>query len=183
MASMDSSEVIVCSNCGAEVGSRSTCPSCGMLISPQSEGADQIGRDETLKLIESTNQNLESSGTRAAESAFGLGCFLGGLIGLVLLVSVFILGIRNWILLGILGMVLVIIALGAAVGISTRAKSATMDQTYERSTKRDIEQFLLVNRLSRREFDQLAHQVLPKEAPLRKYLRSADVLEIGSAEE
>ncbi len=183
MASTNSSEVMPCPNCGVEVGSRDTCPACGAPIAPLLEEPDQTRWDEMSRLIESNNQNLVSAGIRAAESAFGLGCFLGAMMGMVLLVIVFALGSRNWILIGILGMVASIIAVGAAVGISTRAKSATINKAYERSAKHEIERFVLVNHLGRLEFDSLADQVLSKEAPLRKYLRLSNTPETGAAEE
>jgi hypothetical protein len=183
MAGIDSSEALLCTNCGAVVGSRIYCPACGAPAAPHLEVPDQSQQDEVRHFIESTDQDLVNAGTRAAESAFGLGCFLGAMVTVVLVVIVFILGSRNWILLGILAMVAIIIAAGAAVGISTRAKSATINKSFQRNTQVDIDRFIQVNHLDRIDFEVLADQVLSKEAPLRKCLGLYDRVETRTDEE
>jgi predicted phage tail protein len=120
-------------------------------------------------LINAANQDLVKAGTGAAESAFGLGCSLGTIVGLLILVVVLLLGARNWILLAILAMGIALVAAGVSALISTRAKSATMGATYDRQVKAQIDGYVRTTGITRQEFDSLVNEVLQPDAPLRRY--------------
>jgi hypothetical protein len=162
-------EKVQCPNCGANVrASSASCPACGAPLSVAASVSDQ--REKMLALINTANQNLVKAGTGAAESAFGLGCSLGTIAGLLILAIVFLLGVRNWILLAILAMGTALVAAGISAIISSRAKSATIGATYDRDVKPEIEGYMRSNGITRQEFDALAYAVLDKDAPLRRCL-------------
>jgi hypothetical protein len=64
-----------------------------------------------------------------------------------------------------------LIALLAGVIISsmlaTRAKNATVEKTYQRVSKPEIERFIRANGMSEEDFTNLVASVLPESAPLR----------------
>ncbi len=160
---------IQCPNCGANVRQEDTaCPACGAPISH--EDSASLRRERTLELIGAFNQDLVQAGSGAAESAFGLGCSLGTIFGLALLVLIFLLGFRNWILLGLVAIGVTLVAAGASALVSARAKTATMVTTYERQVRPEIEKYMQANRFTRQEFDMLVEESLDKNAPLRRYL-------------
>lgn len=163
------SDQVVCPNCGAALrGDYATCPACGAPVSGASSTARR--REKILNIVGDANQNLVQAGSGAAESAFGLSCSIGTIFGLILLAIIFLLGFRNWIVLGIIAMGVTLVAAGVSVSLSARAKSATISGTYVREVEPKIENYLRSHRLTRREFDALAAETLDNSAPLRRYL-------------
>jgi hypothetical protein len=122
------------------------------------------------ELVETSNQRLVSSGTHAAESAFGIGCSLGGMATMALLLVVFVIGGRDWTLLAIVALVAILIAAGTSAWLANKAKSATIQTTYEREVGPQIERFVRANRLTGLEFGTFADQIVAENAPLRNYL-------------
>jgi len=170
-----------CPNCGASIRpDQSICPACGAPISPSDMASRS--REKASQMIRDANQNLVQAGAGAAESAFGLGCSLGVLLGLALLALIFILGSRNWILLGLVAIGAALFAAGASAIISARAKSATMAGTYARDVEPEIEKTIQSNRFTRQEFDALANEILDKNAPLRRYLSLPPETESANSE-
>ncbi|HEY5573189.1 MAG TPA: zinc ribbon domain-containing protein [Anaerolineales bacterium] len=170
-----------CPNCGASIRpDQSICPACGAPVSPSDMASRS--REKASQMIRDANQNLVQAGAGAAESAFGLGCSLGVLLGLALLALIFILGSRNWILLGLVAIGAALFAAGASAIISARAKSATMAGTYARDVEPEIEKTIQSNRFTRQEFDALANEILDKNAPLRRYLSLPPETESANSE-
>lgn len=170
-----------CPNCGASIRpDQSICPACGAPVSPSDMASRS--REKASQMIRDANQNLVQAGAGAAESAFGLGCSLGVLLGLALLALIFILGSRNWILLGLVAIGAALFAAGASAIISARAKSATMAGTYARDVEPEIEKTIQSNRFTRQEFDALANEILDKNAPLRRYLSLPPETEAANSE-
>jgi hypothetical protein len=164
------SQTTACPNCGANVSTQQTsCPACGapLYFEERSPAASQEAMRE---LVETSNQRLVSSGTSAAESAFGIGCSLGGMASMVLLLIVFAIGGRDWTLLAIVALVAILLAAGISAWLANRAKSATIQATYEREVGPQIERYVRANRLTGLEFGSLADGMIDEDAPLRNYL-------------
>jgi len=53
--------------------------------------------------------------------------------------------------------------------LATRAKNATVEKTYQRVSKPEIERFIRANGMSEEDFTNLAASVLPESAPLREF--------------
>lgn len=163
------SDQMVCPNCGAMLREGyATCPACGAPVSAAAPAAQR--REKILNMVGDANQNLVQAGSGAAESAFGLSCSLGTIFGLILLGIIFLLGFRNWIVLGIVTMGVTLVAAGVSVALSSRAKSATIAGLYAREVEPKIEHFLRNHRLTWQEFHALADETLDDNAPLRRYL-------------
>jgi len=130
--------------------------------------ADQ--REELRQLAESANEKLVKAGASSAEQAFGLGCSLGILPLLVVVIVLFILGIFNLI------MALIAITFGglALAGISAllsfRARSRAIGSLYQKEVGPEIDAYLSVRGLPRPQFDSLAGETISAEAPLRSFL-------------
>ncbi|HEX9617317.1 MAG TPA: hypothetical protein VGA03_07855 [Anaerolineales bacterium] len=159
-----------CPNCGANVLTQQTsCPACGAPL--YSENLSPEAKQEAMReLVETSNERLVSSGTSAAESAFGIGCSLGGMASLLLLLIVFAFGWRDWTLLAIVALVAILTATGFSAWLANRAKSATIRTTYDREVGPQIERYARENRLTGLEFSALADQIIAEDAPLRSYL-------------
>jgi hypothetical protein len=155
-----------CPNCGANVAAQAdACPACGAPLS-----ATRISQPALRQLLEASNQSLVKSGASAAESAFGIGCSLGGIATLVLVLATFILGGRDWTSLAIVALVAVLISTGVAAILAARARAATVAATYRRVVAPEIEKYVRANQITRPEFDALAVELVPEGAPLRSYL-------------
>ena len=159
-----------CYNCGAIVQPGSSCLACGAPLALTTRGMSSSATLEMTEFIEKNNQNLAQAGSAAAEAAFGLGCSIGAIFSLAVLVVVFVLGSRNWILMGLTAMGLALASAGVAAWLSTRAKEATLAATHQREIEPEIIRYLQARQLNRLEFDSLAHELLSDQAPLRKYL-------------
>ena len=170
MSLRESSPSTACPNCGANVSDEQTsCPACGAPLYSESQ-SPEASQQAVQELVETSNQQLVSSGTSAAESAFGIGCSLGGMVSMVLLLLVFAIGGRDWTLLAIVALVAILIAMGVSAWLATRAKFATIQTTYEREVGPQIERYIRANRLTGLEFGILADQIMAEDAPLRNYL-------------
>jgi hypothetical protein len=181
MSSDSAKDHLQCPNCGANLRpDQSICPACGAPVTPSDIASKS--REKASQLIRDANQNLVQAGAGAAESAFGLSCSLGVLLGLALLAVIFLLGSRNWILLGLVATGAALFAAGASAIISARAKSATMAGTYGRDIEPEIEKTIQSNLFTRQEFDALAHETLDKNAPLRRYLSLPPETEAANSE-
>jgi hypothetical protein len=53
--------------------------------------------------------------------------------------------------------------------LATRAKNATVEKTYQRVSKPEIERFIRANGMNEDDFTNLAASVLPESAPLREF--------------
>jgi hypothetical protein len=113
--------------------------------------------------------------------AFGIGCSLGGMVSMALLLVVFVLGGRDWTLLAIFALVAILISAGVSALLATRAKKATIDATYERVVRPEIDGFVRANRLTRLEFDAEVDKLVPASAPLRSFLTLPPRSEEGDA--
>lgn len=170
-----------CLSCGAELPANAAfCPACGNPIEsfPEETGkeTDESGKDLN-RLVEESNQNLFKRGAEAAEAAFGLGCSLGAILSGLLLVILFLVGVRNWIILGIAAFGAAILTTGISAFLALQARSNALKRTYDKTVNPQINQYLQAHQMTRPEFDALARVLIPGGSPLRTYITSPDQLE------
>lgn len=131
-------------------------------------------KHETLvgleELVETVNEKLRFAGADSAERAFGIGCLIGLLptVGVILLMFLFkvINVILTFVLLGLGSLVV----LGVAMLLSYQARQNSMTREYHRSVKAEIDQFLSEHELTQQQFLSLLHPILPESAPLTAFL-------------
>ncbi len=161
---------VQCRNCGAEVHAEAAvCPACGAPLAMAVSSAE--ADEESLReMLDSANASLLEAGAKAAESAFNLGCSLGFMVSFLLLALVFLLGVRNWIVLAIIGFGGILFTLVGASVVSGKAKRANIEGAYQRRVRRLIDQQLYNHGLTRQDFETFAHHTLSGDAPLREQL-------------
>ena len=160
-----------CPSCGRVLKSEfAFCPSCGETLSDSSVFAGFEDQD-LAEFITSANQYLSESGTNAAESAFGLGCYLGFIPVVLLLLILFLFGLRNWIILALIGLGAVLIITGIAALLSRRARATNIRTAYYREVEPQIESYLNKTSITRGEFISTVRELLPEDAPLLEYIK------------
>ncbi len=165
------SEERKCPSCGTVLKAEfAFCPSCGETLS---ESAEFTGfEDQDLaEFISSANQYLSESGTNAAESAFGLGCYLGFIPVAILILILFLFGLRNWITLALIGLGAVLITTGIAALLSRRARTTNIKTAYYREVEPQIETYLRKNSIPRGDFFTAVRDLLTEDAPLLEYIK------------
>lgn len=125
---------------------------------------------EIIGLAESFNEKMMSSGAKGAELAFGLGCGVGliPVVGIILLLFVF--GVITLIPAFFLLVVSMLTLAGVATLLANLARSNAQTRIYRTEVEAEISQLLSTFNISRQEFDLLAHWGLPGDAPLRSFL-------------
>lgn len=138
---------------------------------------------ELAGVVESLNEQLRSSGAGGAETAFGIGCGIGliPVVGITLLLWVF--GLINLILALFMFVVGMLALSGISILLANVARSNAFKRVYRTEVEPEILQYLSEQHLSRQEFDTLAHQMLPPDAPLQVYLSPILPVEVSSAGE
>ena len=162
-------ETLQCPNCGAPIQKRTNaCPACGSpLLS--SDGQIEDLAQSARQVVEDLNTYLVKSATSAAELAFSVGCTLGVIAILLLLVIVYFAITKTWTVVIVTGFIAMLIGVIISAMLATRAKNATVEKTYQRTTRPEIERFIRANGMSEEEFTDLAASVLPESAPLREF--------------
>jgi hypothetical protein len=129
-----------------------------------------VGQDEDIDaFVASINEKLTKAGTGNAEIAFGMGCGISIIpIGILLLV-LYILGLRGWVGFGLVVLIGVLLSTTISTALASRARASAMRQTYARDIEPQILQYLQEHKLERYGFQEAAVQVLPSDAPLLKY--------------
>jgi len=171
MAQTAGSAKFQCPNCGASLQALAgTCPACGFPLG-ESRPEESASRDEALpELVENANQALATAATRAAETAFGISCSLSLILILLVLVILFFATTRQWTILAVVAFIAGLAAMMLSAILATRARNATLSATYRRSVQPEVEAYLSTSGLTRPEFDALARQQLPEDAPLCQFL-------------
>jgi len=160
-----------CPSCGTALHSDfAYCPSCGEAIPKQSEFAPSLEDQDLTEFVQSVNQQLTETGTGAAESAFGLGCYFGFIPVAMLVIILFLFGVRNMIVMALVALVSVLVTTGVATLLSRRARAINIDTTYHRVVEPQIETYLEKRSINCVEFDVVARQVLTTDAPLLEYI-------------
>lgn len=158
-----------CPNCGAPVQKNTAvCLACGSpLISPGRETDDQA--QSTRQMVEDLNTYLVKSAVSAAELAFSVGCTLGAIAILLLLIIVYFAISKIWTVVIVTGLIALLAGVIISSMLATRAKNATVEKTYLRVSKPEIERFIRANGMSEEDFTNLVASVLPESAPLRAF--------------
>lgn len=158
-----------CPNCGAPVQKNTAaCPACGSpLISPDQDAGEQD--QSNRQIVEDMNAYLVKAAVSAAELAFSVGCTLGAIGVLLLVIIVYFAITKTWTVVIVTGLVALLIGVAISSILATRAKNATMEKTYQRVSKPEIERFIRANGLNEEDFTNLAASVLPESAPLREF--------------
>ncbi len=157
-----------CPHCGATVkDGQEACLACGAPLLPLA--ADE-NRARWAEFLERANQTLLQAASGAAESAFGVGCSLGVLGSLLIWLIAFAAGLRNWIVLFILGFGMALSGVGIAVILAQRARSATLAGLFQSTLAAQFRQQMKTYRISEAELNALSDEVLAPDAPLRSFL-------------
>lgn len=129
--------------------------------------AEQVTLDD---FIVEENAKLVKVGSERSEQSFGLGCTLGILpvVGMIIILA--ILGVLN-LISGFFALIMGALALvGIASLVASYAKKRSIEDTYKYNVKLEIERYLHDYSLDRQEFDTRAYQILPPDAPLQAYI-------------
>lgn len=166
----------------------SECPWCGAPLpdsSPvQTTPSAETGESKQVtlsELVEKSNQDLVSASTRAAELAFGIGCTLGVIVSVILLLGIALIIIifssirSDWIILAVALLILALISFLVSSFLSTRARRATTRTVYDKNIKPEIDRYLTANSIDRREFFKEAAEILPEGSPLLASLEFQDI--------
>lgn len=122
------------------------------------------------EFIIEANAKLAKVGSERSEQSFGLGCTLGLLPVVGMIVVLAVLGVLN-LISGFFALAMGALALvGIASLVASLAKKRAIDDTYNYDVRIEIERYLREFSLSRSEFDARAAQILPSGAPLHTYL-------------
>ena len=138
---------------------------------------------EVVRLAESLNERMMSSGSRGAELAFGLGCGVGliPVVGIIFLLFAF--GAISLIPAFFLLVVGLLLLAGVSILLANLARSNARKRVYRTEVEPEIAQLLSKQNISRQEFDTLAYQWLPADAPLQPFLSRVLAEETDSPEE
>jgi hypothetical protein len=167
----------VCPNCGANLPEGAAfCPTCGTRLAypqpPEAAPGADLGQ-----LVENANQTLFKSGASAAEFAFGAGCFLAMIFIVIMLLVLFLFGLREWTTLAVISLISVLAATLVASFLARRARNATIATTYSKTVQPEIELYLREHQLTRQEFDDQAAELVASDEPLSRYLSPNPSLE------
>lgn len=120
--------------------------------------------------VESENEKLRAAGAESAEQAFGIGCGIGLLPTVIIVIVLYAFQVVSF----ILAIVLVLMGLLAVVGISmllaSRARVNAESKTYEASVEPEILQYLDDLGVTQQQFVEAVHEQLLDDAPLRAHL-------------
>lgn len=125
---------------------------------------------ELKQFAEGLNEQLRSASSGGAEQAFGLGCGLGliPVLGMILVLW------TSRVVSLIPALLLVVIGLVALVGVSLLlaqvARSNASRRVYQADIEPEIDRFLNERKIPRQLFDDVASQSLPADAPLQAFL-------------
>lgn len=125
-------------------------------------------------LIATLNEKLISAGASNAELAFGLGCSISIVpLGIVLLL-LYILGVRGWVTFGLLILIGVLLATAISTYLASRARKSAISRTFDREIEPAILEYLGANQLDRYELQQMIDDFLPGDAPLKRYFSGGE---------
>lgn len=123
--------------------------------------------------VESENEKLRAAGAESAEQAFGIGCGIGLLPTVIIVIVLYAFQVVSF----ILAIVLVLMGLLAVVGISmllaSRARVNAESKTFEASVEPEILQYLDDLGVTQQQFVEAVHEQLLDDTPLRAQLDRA----------
>ena len=122
------------------------------------------------EFIISLNDQLEKTGMENAERAFGLGCFFSIIPLAILIAMVYIAGIRNWILITVIGIIGTVMVLSILTMMASRARANAVRNLYYRVITNRIDEYINRCAISKAEFLSTMSELLATSSPLRMYL-------------
>jgi len=140
------------------------------MVEKPEEGLTPEDTQEIALRAEGWNDHLRSQSAGQAEHAFELGCGLGLLPILVIIVLLWIFNVITL----IPAAVLIVMSLLGLAGVSALLGNVARENAAKRAFRQNVEpeiaQFLSNKRISRQLFDNAASQSLPADAPLQAFL-------------
>jgi hypothetical protein len=128
-------------------------------------------QSEDLKeLAESLNDQLRSSSSSGAEKAFGLGCGLGLMPVLGVILVLWITGVLSLIPALFLSVIGLIALVGVSLLLAQVARQRAAQRIFSTELEPEIIKFSSEQQIDRRVFDHIASQSLPADAPLQVFL-------------
>ena len=122
------------------------------------------------QFVESLNEQLRVAGAERAEQAFGLGCGVGLLPAIALVIILYLLPFVNILLAITFLLLIMLILLGIVMLLSIRARRNAMERTYQDEVKGEIEAYIKEQDMTRLQFDTSAQEYVAEGAPLWVYL-------------
>jgi hypothetical protein len=132
-----------------------------------------LTREETQDISQFTeklNEELRAAGAERAEQAFGLGCGVGLLPAIALVVILYLLPMVNIVLAIVFLLLIMLILVGIVMLLSFRARRNAIEKTYQDKVKGEIDTYIREHNLTRSQFDSLTIDLVPEGTPLCGYL-------------
>ena len=126
--------------------------------------------DTLTMLAESSNGKLEAAAAASSSQAFNVGCSVGLMPGLIVILLVFFLTKGSIAATAIAILLVAMFMILFANGVAYISRINSIGHLYQEQVKTEIDQILQEEMLSRKNFAQVASQVLPRDAALQKYL-------------
>lgn len=142
----------------------------------------EVQKQEVAGFAQAINENLRSSTGGGAEVAFGLSCGLGliPVVGIILSLLIFkivsLIPALFFLVIALLGLV------GISMVLANIARNNRQKRLYQTEVEPEIVQFLSKQHLSRQDFDTLASQALPPDAPLQAFLSPIYIGDLDQSE-
>lgn len=133
---------------------------------------DQISeqqRQELSELTATSNERLVQAGSQGAEQAFGLGCALGLLPLIAIVIGLYVWGVFPFLVALIAFVMGALVLLGGITLLSFNAKRRAIGETYRKEVGPDILAFLGRSKIQEEQFSLYVSDLLPEEAPLRSF--------------
>lgn len=134
---------------------------------------DLLDQDPETFIIH-INEKLFSAGAGNAELAFGLGCVIGIIPLGILVLLLFILGMRGWAAFGIVLLIGVLLITAVSTYLASRARTGAIRGAFDREVEPAILDYLGMHEIKRHEFQQIMDRILPQDAPLRRYVLAGE---------
>jgi hypothetical protein len=124
-----------------------------------------------LEWIAELNNQLATAAASAAEQAFGIGCAVSFVPMVIIIGVLFLFGVRHWVSLFMVGIVVAFLAMAWAVFIALQAHRNGPRRHWQDHLRAEIEAGLEARGASRAQLFAEALNLLPEGAPLMHALR------------
>jgi hypothetical protein len=129
---------------------------------------------EITDFVESENEKLRAAGAESAEQAFGIGCGIGLLPTVIIIIALFAFNIISFILAIILLLMGLLAVVGICMLLASRARVNAEDRFYRSIVEPEILRYLDELGITPQQFREVVNEQLPDNAPLRVHLDRAD---------
>lgn len=128
------------------------------------------------------DQRLSGAGTALSERAFSLGCTTSLAPMVIVLVVAFLLGVRHWISLFLLGLALLLLGGAWAAFVANQASRKAMQRLWIESLQAEVQRGLEERGIDREDFTAQLAGLLPQHAPLRQCVNKMEPLPASNTE-